>query len=87
MGLLVEKYVDTIAGPLLFNDLDVKEIITDGPNDRTIVTEWRNKNRLEFRREEDGALIVIEPGEIVKRDAHVILLHGVAATVEQESFH
>lgn len=38
--------VDTIEGPIERDLLDVKDIIEEGPNCRSIATEWRFEGRL-----------------------------------------
>ena len=62
--------VHTIKGLIDRDKLEVKDIITEGPNDRSIATEWR----------------LIETGELVRRDAAVSMLCGLPLAGEQEKF-
>lgn len=50
--------VQTGAGLLPRAELEVKDIVEEGPNHRSIATEWYYK------------------GELVRRDAHVMVLQG-----------
>jgi hypothetical protein len=59
------QLVDTIKGPIERDQLEVKDIITEGENYRAIATEWYFE------------------GELVKRDCHVVVLHGQALGAAQ----
>lgn len=58
-------FVDTIKGPIERERLVVQDIVEEGPNYRSIATEWRLD------------------GELVKRDCHMMILHGQVLGGEQ----
>jgi hypothetical protein len=61
--------VHTTHGLVDRDELDIKDIITEGPNDRTIATEWRLKS------DPDGVP--------VRRDVWVSMLAGQAVFGDQ----
>lgn len=83
-----EDTVQTAVGLLRRDELDVKEIVTETLDNREIVTEWRIKRAGAFHGEDvEGRPVVVEvkAGDIVKRDAHIIVKRGQPLGAAQAS--